>query len=540
MTFKHTSLQTDLKRISIILMLIIWGVQSFAQTASWQVRPTYDSVRIISENLLMVEKNGHWGLCGNDGKPITGYSYDSITDFKDNYAILIEEGIAKGCVSTGGKVTYFDKDYLIDVNYPYYSEGVLAVKNNGKWGYIDTAGNTVLECRYRYALPFMNGLASVSDGEGHFMHINKTGRISLLGTGFNDDDLILATSFIKDDKGTAFAIIVNSKWKAYKRDLSGKRAGTFELAKVNVDTKKRTIESDGSILYFDNAWRLSHYELNGVRKKEYPANDSFTSAYQPASNALSAHKESNGLYGLKYNDTTCIPGQFEDAIVLDRVNVLASCNGLYGILGVNTDESVSLGFDNSDIILNHHIACKLTGSVNIPESLKGKYFEIQYVRSKDGLPLIPEQNVTSFNFGFLPEDLHNGNDQEFEISFKVDGIEYPALTRNIRFNHEFSFDVSAPAKVSLNENSSCQFYVYISNRSDQRSDICEIYVDDKLLKTVDSFSNGQQIPVTVSKSINMEDEDLKTRTLNIRIVEKGCPEYTVTKKVTFERYYANN
>ena len=42
-----------------------------------------------------------------------------------------------------------------------FSEGYAAVCKNGKWGYIDKTGQEVIPCKYDWANPFHEGLASV-------------------------------------------------------------------------------------------------------------------------------------------------------------------------------------------------------------------------------------------------------------------------------------------------------------------------------------------------------------------------------------------
>lgn len=540
MLSKHISQQINPHRIYALLLLLLCGVPMLAQTATWQARPEYDSVRIISDKMLLIEKDGHAGLCSYDGTAIVECKYDIITQFKDNYALLIEDGVVKGNVSLSGKVKMFENSYLIDMNYPYYSEGLLPVKENGRWGFINTDGKIIIDCKFRNALPFFKGLASVSDAEGNFMHIDKAGKISLLGSGFNDDDLKFATSFITDDKGKNISIVVNSKWKAYKRNINGNKDGSFELKDVVVDTKARTITSDETILYFDSAWRLSHYELKGERQKEYYHSDNISNDFTPLSSGITAFTDTVGLIGLKSDNRIFIPGQFKTAIVLNKSYVLVSHNNLYGILKINDEETVNAGFENTEIRLNHHVGSRITGKVFLPQSLNDKNCKIISIISKDGLDIVPEQNGSSFSFNYIPDDMISGYSQEFDINVMVDGVKYLPITKRIDFNHEFSFNVTVPDKVSLNDQSQGQFYIYITNESTQKSDKCEIYIDDRLLKTHDSFSSGQRISVSVSKSINMEDEDLKTKNIHVRIVEKGCPEYVVNKRVTFERYYANN
>lgn len=524
----------------VIFFLLLLSVNAQSQVAVWQIRPSYDSVDVLTENLLKVEKNGRYGLCDYQGNSVVDCLYDDFPHFKDGYTLLIQDGSAIGSVSISGKVTKFGNAYLLDMNYPYYSEGLLAVKNKGRWGYIDTEGNNVIGFKYRNALPFMKGLASVSDAEGNFMHINKSGRISLLGSGFNDDDLKFATSFITDDKGETFSIVVNSRWRAYKRDVNGKKMGSFELTDINVDTKQRIIKSGKYALYFDPAWRLLRLEVQGKAQKEYEINDDFYPRYLPEQSIFKSLKNTSGMYGVMVNDKICLVEQFESVLPLDRENVLVSSDGLYGLLKICLDEMIDVSLETQLFTMNHLAECGIKGSVHLPGSLSGKLIEVPSISFNEINVIIPDQSGTSFSFNYSPEDLKAGHRQKFQIKVKVDGLEYPPFNENVDFSHKSSFKISTPDKVSLDENGYCQFYVYITNLSDQKSDKCEVYVDGKLVKTQESFSGGQRIAASVTKRINMEDEDLKTMMLNIQVVEKGCPEYVDSKKVIFERYYANN
>lgn len=50
-----------------------------------------------------------------------------------------------------------------------FSEGVARVKNNGKWGFIDTAGNVVIELKYDIVSDFTGGTAVVKSGNEYFL-----------------------------------------------------------------------------------------------------------------------------------------------------------------------------------------------------------------------------------------------------------------------------------------------------------------------------------------------------------------------------------
>lgn len=57
-----------------------------------------------------------------------------------------------------------------------FSEGYCKVIRGETYGYIDTSGTIVIECRYTKALDFTNGLAAVESGFGNWQFINKEGK----------------------------------------------------------------------------------------------------------------------------------------------------------------------------------------------------------------------------------------------------------------------------------------------------------------------------------------------------------------------------
>lgn len=57
-----------------------------------------------------------------------------------------------------------------------FSEGRMMVCKDGKWGYIDTAGQEIIPCQYDEAHDFFDGLALVKK-DGKFGYINTTGQL---------------------------------------------------------------------------------------------------------------------------------------------------------------------------------------------------------------------------------------------------------------------------------------------------------------------------------------------------------------------------
>jgi len=57
-----------------------------------------------------------------------------------------------------------------------FSEGLVAVKINGKWGYMDKKGNIVIDCLYESAGEFSEGLVAVQK-DGKYGYINNNGDV---------------------------------------------------------------------------------------------------------------------------------------------------------------------------------------------------------------------------------------------------------------------------------------------------------------------------------------------------------------------------
>jgi hypothetical protein len=100
--------------------------------------------------------------------------YDSVIVKQLNKKVTTNRIAKCGFLDTKGKI-------VIPANFEfaqYFSEGLSAVMQDGKWGYIDKEGKTVIPFRFTYALPFHNGYAKVKMGADFFI-IDRSGKIVL-------------------------------------------------------------------------------------------------------------------------------------------------------------------------------------------------------------------------------------------------------------------------------------------------------------------------------------------------------------------------
>lgn len=187
----------------------------------------YDNAGEFSDGLASVKINGKWGYVDSLGRVVISPQYDCETlwgfeissEFHNGYCIVskYDNGITKALIDKNGRIVIpFYKSYVLWhiedscdglirafqlvsengmrtkkwgwVNFqgetviPFkyedtgfeFSEGLAAVKLNGKYGYIDKSGKTIIPFRFDEGYTFENGFAHVklNNYEGY---INKQG-----------------------------------------------------------------------------------------------------------------------------------------------------------------------------------------------------------------------------------------------------------------------------------------------------------------------------------------------------------------------------
>lgn len=140
----------------------IWG------PINWEDDGWLESTSGFWDGLLPVpDKNGMWGAVDTHGELVIPYEYEQPFYFSSGYAFVVKEGTLQ-VIDTSGETLLTDAAVSPDPSgFSYsYSEGLAAVCNGGKWGYMDTSGQVVIPCVYADALPFSEGLAWVQRENG--------------------------------------------------------------------------------------------------------------------------------------------------------------------------------------------------------------------------------------------------------------------------------------------------------------------------------------------------------------------------------------
>ena len=154
-----------------------WGIHSDNKQI---LECNYDRINVISDSLYSVKKDSKWGIIIipiNMNNQEIRLIYDEIISLKNGFfAVLITH---LWFIKNGNG---FDISDLGFEEIGDYSEGLINVRYNGKWGYLDKTGKNVIPFRYDFADIFSCRRALIGineNGEILFGNINHNGDLSI-------------------------------------------------------------------------------------------------------------------------------------------------------------------------------------------------------------------------------------------------------------------------------------------------------------------------------------------------------------------------
>ena len=132
----------------------------------------YENTWGFTEGLAGVKLNGKLGFIDKKGKMVIA------PQWTDGYAFF--EGLA--WVKVEKQYAFIDKTGAVvikpqtfeDIAFGF-SDGMCAVKQNGKWGYLNRKGEMAIAPQYDTATKFKNGIAQTKVA-GKYLWIDKTGK----------------------------------------------------------------------------------------------------------------------------------------------------------------------------------------------------------------------------------------------------------------------------------------------------------------------------------------------------------------------------
>lgn len=152
----------------------------------------YDDVSSIGNGVAAVKKNGNWSFVDREGKDLTGKTYRHVAmDEKlvvyRNDRMFVSDGTGYQMIDSHGNVVGNKKYQAVHI---FNDTTYAAVMINDKWGFINSAGEIVIEPKYEDARSFANGYAAVKvDDRWGFINVEGKMVISpqfLNAKDFND------------------------------------------------------------------------------------------------------------------------------------------------------------------------------------------------------------------------------------------------------------------------------------------------------------------------------------------------------------------
>lgn len=151
----------------IVSLVKFSGKYGFIDTkGNWYIKPIFDSLGIFYNGFADCYSNGKVGKIDFKGRQIIDYRFDFIGAIDDNRALVIKND-SINYIGLSGKL--ISKKYFFD-GYDF-SSGLAPVNINesGKWGYIDSNCNFVIDTLFDYAEEFKNGKAEVDIGDCEYL-----------------------------------------------------------------------------------------------------------------------------------------------------------------------------------------------------------------------------------------------------------------------------------------------------------------------------------------------------------------------------------
>lgn len=533
-------------RILIATLSLMLPVCASAQIGHWKVAPEYSSITKISPELYRVEKSGLYGLLSKDGKTIVPCQYEIKQDVVESRCLLLSSNHRLKAIydGNGNLIKQFeDKEiWYVDPDYPYYSDGVIAVSDNtGRWIYMDRTGAlSGKKPEFRSASPYFYGYAVVRYKDGSYMHINKRGVVSKLDSQFKDNFLVFASSFTPQDKSVGesasdpiVSLVVDSRNNVFLRDRSGMKVESLGEVK-DWDKAARKMTTDRFIILFEpNKQIRSITALGDGPEKVY--NHSVLDFYKPNVSTLACEKTTSG-YRIVSEGREILPAQFTAPVtIVSGSDFIAARDGKYGVVTIDYGYSSIPSLQLSQLTFQHHIPAKICADVALNPSLdETKY---HFVVTRQGEKIFdgaPHNGVISFEF--LPEDLSRERTETFNVQSDIDGIKHPESAMDLLWNHKNPYSVKTSGRVRLNKSNDGGTVTFtVTNESEKRSDKCDIVIDGNVVKKGVTFQAGESMAVSAFINVDIMDLDSVSKTVSVHVRENGCPAHKTSKNIIFER-----
>lgn len=188
------------------------------------IEPKYEWASSFSNGLAIVSAEGLYGAIDKQGKTVIPFEYQALANFHDGFATAARP--PKDPEDYESKYGLINKQNEVVIPFMYesmgnLSESLIAVKKDGKWGYVDTKNKAIIPITLKYEMvnDFSDGLAAVFSYEENsdnlkYGYIDKTGKLVIpmqfIKAYWDDSEGIIdfnnGIAVVNDKEGRTFCI----------------------------------------------------------------------------------------------------------------------------------------------------------------------------------------------------------------------------------------------------------------------------------------------------------------------------------------------
>lgn len=527
-----------MKKHLFVILLLFSVFPLFSQTVEWLIKPKYDDIQPVHNNLLKVKIEEKVGIINQNGKDVVPVSYDSISQFADGKALILNKlgNVIVGIVYAKQETfILLEKTYRIDTDFPYYSDGYLVVQNeNGKWGFLTEEGKEgegFLSCTNESVLPFSENISFINIDAKNHAYINSQGQ-PLIG---RFGKVVEGFSFCNGE-----ALVFNSSFNWAWIDINGnvKKETKAPKQKFLPNKSGKTITHSGNTFVFDCQWRLKEYMLENGEKVSLDNPKNIQPLEPVICQNLSLNNKSSGVE-LIFNNKQIIPTQFESGEIINQQLVIISHNNKKCILQIVPNQTIEMIFPTKEIVFQHFQHSTLQMTLNKPIFLKSE--QINMLVTDDQGKIItfketvnqPDRILYESDFIKSATEFNTSAIYSYDVQVDANDIIYynSSFSTSVVYKPGFEVVCNTPT-VEADSNAMARVVLSIKNISNVSSEITEIKVkcNDITLYDNPHFIAANQsikIPLTITAR---SSEDYIIRNLFVSLFEKQCP--IINKKVT--------
>lgn len=556
-----------MKRIILSVILIATTVLVKAQVATWLIPPAYDDInKVIGTNLVVTDSMNKRILWTEQGKRVFETT-ESLFPFRGGMAVVTKNSttLIAGIVTQRGEFIPMN-NLLVVHEYPYFSDGFLAVKKRGEpyYQYIDEEGYAAIQnCTGAY--PFRNGYASC---EAFQASGKKRGSIPLLldtegksvamllnGKQIDATDVEFVSSV--NDEGIAVAVIDH---KVYYFHGNSRTLTPVYAEEGDTNTKNQAMVDGEATQYLANTpeGETKLYARSGKLPVNFVFNKQLVPIQKVVNDVVTDYEMRSDRqewdpsttldiivkgdkYGISQNNVDILPPQFTDCPSPFDNKAFVKLNGRYGLLEVKPSAPFVFSINKGNDIAFRHQRTESTIRMDIPFPVSAESIAI-LMDSNSGCELDATSRVAKttdigssvayYCMLTIPKDL---NDETHEVIYKGQAV-YDGL-------------ISAPFTFYAKE----WYYKYFNiNIDDVETKISNGNLFFTFDITADKLPGEEDFPSTVSvKSgdlpVNLEKLS-ETRykcsvnnlhdgvnVVTIQIQEPGCPPTEYPLEVTYDK-----